>query len=70
MKLKKLFGKLSPKIKLRRGSPQALLYYMITPLTEFEIEGGTLLQTEHLMRKKKNILQKLKKNRFKTYKLF
>jgi hypothetical protein len=70
MKLKKLFAKISPKVKLRKGSPQALLYYLITPLTEFEIEGGTLLESEHLMKKHKNILEKIRNKPFKTYSLF
>jgi len=60
----------NPKIQLRQGSPSVLFHFWVMPLTELKIEGETLLQTEHLMKKHNNELERLRKRKFKTYSLF
>jgi hypothetical protein len=59
-----------PKVRLREGSGKVLAQYMLLPLTELQIEVPTLLETEHLIKHRKNDLQKLRTHKFKTYKLY
>lgn len=72
--MSKWWGKLIPSwnpcIKVRKGSGKVLFDYLITPMSEVEIETKTLAEATHLSKKKEEPVHELKKHKFYKFYLF